>query len=880
MVEPTPQRSTSRLVPRFSDRVARLRPIALVVLMAPLALGWAAARAEDLEDAEKLLLTGKYDECAKLAAEEIESNFWGERWAHLKLEADLARGRYAEALRTLEAAERRFPGSVSLHLLGRQVYRFNNRDEAAANEMNALSRLIMAAPERYATPEGRLVLGRFFLLRGADARKVLDQFYDVVTRQNPDFPDAYYATAELALEKQDNALAATTLRKAPRDAADDPRYHYLLARAFSDDDRVQSEKELAEALKINPRHVDSLLLQVDHQIDSERYAEADAGLKRIFEINPHEPRAWCYKAVLAHLRNDPQAEEAGRKEALSSWKKNPEVDHLIGLKLSQKYRFAEGSACQKRALEIDDEYLPARLQLCQDLLRLGEETEGWKLADQVFAKDGYNVVAYNLVTLRDRLAGFRTLEADGFLVRMDRREADLYGDRVLALLGRAKKTLCEKYGITLKDPVIVEIFPQRKEFAVRTFGLPGADGLLGVCFGRVVTANSPASQGEDPANWEAVLWHEFCHVVTLNKTRNKMPRWLSEGISVFEEGQEDPTWSDSLNPRFREMILGEGLTPLSKLSSAFLGARSPLHLQFAYFESALAVEFLRERFGAPALNGLLDDLGAGKSLNEALPIRTKTSLEQLDRDFRQFARKRAGAIAPQATWEEPELPEDAGSQAVAGWLEKHPRSFWGLQRLAVRLVAEEKWPQAIEVLERLKALYPEYVGRENAYVLLATVHKRRSDAAAERTVLEELASRDGDSSAAYLRLIELAEAAGDWKAVERNARRLLAVNPLIPAPHRALARAAERLNRPGDAVAAYRTLVLLDETDPADVHYRLAGLLRQAGKPAEARREVLKALEEAPRFREALRLLLELTKGEPSTTSRPPTSTSTPTRVR
>ena len=105
--------------------------------------------------------------------------------------------------------------------------------------------------------------------------------------------------------------------------------------------------------------------------------------------------------------------------------------------------------------------------------------------------------------------------------------------------GRGRRW-CEKYGVTLTEPVIVEIFPQQKEFAVRTFGLPGADGLLGVCFGRVVTANSPASQGEHPANWEAVLWHEFCHVVTLSKTRNKMPRWLSEGISVYEEGQENP----------------------------------------------------------------------------------------------------------------------------------------------------------------------------------------------------------------------------------------------------------------------------------------------------------------------------------------------------
>ena len=140
------------------------------------------------------------------------------------------------------------------------------------------------------------------------------------------------------------------------------------------------------------------------------------------------------------------------------------------------------------------------------------------------------------------------LQDEGLILRMEAREAELYGPRVLALLRRARKTLVEKYGVTLKEPVIVEVFPQQKEFAVRTFGLPGAEGLLGVCFGRVVTARSPASQGEHPANWEAVLWHEFCHVVTLGKTRNKMPRWLSEGISVYEEGQENPDMGHGLRP--------------------------------------------------------------------------------------------------------------------------------------------------------------------------------------------------------------------------------------------------------------------------------------------------------------------------------------------
>ena len=57
----------------------------------------------------------------------------------------------------------------------------------------------------------------------------------------------------------------------------------------------------------------------------------------------------------------------------------------------------------------------------------------------------------------------------------------------------------------------------------------GGGDYLGVCFGPLVTVNSPASRVAHPVNWESIVWHEFCHTVTLTKTKNKMPRWLSEG---------------------------------------------------------------------------------------------------------------------------------------------------------------------------------------------------------------------------------------------------------------------------------------------------------------------------------------------------------------
>ncbi len=836
----------------------RRRTFVGLALLGSILAGGLSARGADLDEVERLFRSGRYEEVAQVAGSQVALGDRREAWARLQVEAEMARGEYASALRSLETGLRRFPASLTLRLIGPDVLRRNGRLDDAAALLDSAGALIQAAPSRFDSAEGRVALGRYFLLKGGDARKVLDRFFDVALKQRPDLVEAHLAVVELALGKQDNALAAATLAKVPKAASDDPRFHYLVARTFTDDDRKRSEAAIDEALKLNPQHVDSLILRADHRVDDEKYAEADELLGRALAVNPRDPRAWAYRAVLAHLRNDPKGEEDARRSALESWPTDPGVDHAIGRELSRKYRFAEGSAYQRKALAFDADYRPAKVQLCQDLLRLGDEEGGWKLAAEASAADPYDVVTFNLVTLRDALAGYRTLPGDGFVVRMDPREAELYGRRVLDLLARARKTLGERYGVQINEPVIVEIFPKKKEFAVRTFGLPGAEGFLGVCFGRVITANSPASQGETPSNWEAVLWHEYCHAVTLAKTRNKMPRWLSEGISVCEEGRQNPAWRGELAPTYRAMALSDDLTPLSQLSSAFLAPKSGQHLQFAYLESAMAVEFLVKKAGQEALAGLLDDLGQGKTIDVALPARAGSTLEDLDRDFATFARGKALAVAPTATWEDCDLPAEAPSAAIEAWLKDHPLNFPGLRRLGAKLMAEGDLTKARPVLERFRDLAPEYTGPDNAYGLLAALHRKGSDPKLERTNLEEWAKRDGDAGPAFLRLAELDEAAGDFGAEARDARRFLATNPLVAAPYRRLALAADKLGDRDEAIAAARALAVLDEADPAGNHFRLARLLAQGGQKAEARREVLKALEEAPRFVEAHRLLLEL----------------------
>ncbi|MFH1918987.1 MAG: tetratricopeptide repeat protein, partial [Planctomycetota bacterium] len=332
------------------------------------------------------------------------------------------------------------------------------------------------------------------------------------------------------------------------------------------------------------------------------------------------------------------------------------------------------------------------------------------------------------------------------------------------------------------------------------------------------------------------------------------------GISVYEEKRQDPSWGQSMNAGYRQMVLEGGLVPVSGLSGAFLDPPSPAHLEFAYYEASLVVEYLVETYGLETVKRILTDLATGASIDVVLARHT-VPLAELDDKFSEFAKNRASELAPEADWQPPELPPSADLAAITVWNEQHPNNIPGLQLLARRLVEEKKWHEAKEPLAKLLLLYPENIGPESPYLPLARVHRELGETEPERSVLEKLAALDADAAEANLRLVELCEASEDWKGVAAAAERILAIDPLIRTAHRSLALAAEALDDPARAIPAYRALLRMGPVDPAEAHFRLARLLSGEGDLKSARRQVLQALEEAPRFREAHRLLLELVDG-------------------
>ena len=847
-----------------------------------------------MKEAQQQFISGDYSGCIASAQQALKTGEESEEWPLLLSQSLLATGQFPEARFVITNALEHHRRNIRLSWQAREVFLANGQPQKAREMLDNIASVIGRHASDFSEATDLVISGKAALALGIDPKKVLDRIFDAAIKSDPKLRDVYLAAGDLALTKHDYALAAKKFQQGLTELPGDPDLLFGLAQAYAPNDSPLMLASLEKALQHNSNHVGSLLLLTDHAIDAEDYSEAHEFLDRVDAVNPSNPEAWAYRSVLAHLQNQSQAEGTARETALKYWSANPRVDYLIGLKLSQNYRFAEGAAHQRQSLQFDPEYLTAKAQLAQDLLRLGDEQQGWLLADEVQKQDAYDVEAYNLATLHDVMSKFTTLTNENFILRLNSHEAAVYGQRVLALLESARSNLCAKYGFEVQRPTIVEVFHEQKDFAVRTFGMPGNPGYLGVCFGNVVTANSPAAHFEHPVNWQAVLWHEFCHVVTLQMTHNKMPRWLSEGISVYEEAQTNPSWGQHMNPDYRKMILGDGLTPVSQLSAAFLAPPSPMHLQFAYYQSSLVVEFLVQNFGLDHLKAILLDLAQGTDINQAIEKQT-APMDKIETDFTHYARQRAEQLAPGLDFEKPKLSglstafgssdistnaadprprkrllppttregaDRTQDDAVTEWISSHPTNFYALSERARRLIEKKDYAAAKAPLETLVQLYPAETGSDSSSAMLAEVYRQLGDTNAEQQLQETIASQDDEALPAYQRLMEFAAAAQNWQEVKQNAERYLAVNPLVPLPYRYLSQAADHLQDSPSAIAAFQALLSLDPPDLAEVHFHLAEVLYRTGS-REARRHLLQALEEAPRYRAALDLLLRMNSETP-----------------
>jgi len=799
-------------------------------------------------------LTGNHAQCLELArlANPAQADF--PALASLEIRSLLETGLYQEAAVRGRQLSRRASDDAELSMAFAEAVRASG-DAAQATAIIENATAFMPGPADEGNSRLVVAYGELLLASHIDGKQVLDHFLEPAKKAAPKSRHAYLAIGRLALANHDRELAAENFREGLKHFPGDPEFTFgmeLGGLPLPESQQAEGiDSFLDLALKANPRFTAALLYKANQLGGRKNFKAARETLRQILTINEHQPEAWAQLAALALIEDDEKTARAAMERARKFHHQNPRVSEIIGVTLADHYRFKEAIGHLQQAAEEDPSSSGILFELGSNQLRFGQLEQGWKNVALAHQKDPYNVAAFNLTTLGDKLRNYPVREKEGVRLRMSPEDMAVFGSRALDLAVKAKQTLAEKYQIALSQPVMVEMLPRQEDFAIRTFGLPGGESFLGVCFGPLITMTSPRGR-LGRANWESVLWHEMAHTITLEATRHRIPRWLTEGISVHEERQVLPGWGQGMNSDFRSRFLTEKLLPISRLDEAFAGP----DIMFGYYHSSLVVDFIMGKFGIGAMRSVLADLSIGKPPELALAAHTLPP-DELESGFLTYAKQVARSYGPDLDWTP--LSDDECNVYLSepnAWLAANPKRYAAAMMWCSKLVENKEWKSAKTLLEKIISAEPNNREANNPYQILASVCRALNDDAGERSALTKLLEIDSNNSDASARLLELS---GTLAAPARlaAAEKMLETNPFKEQAYRTLVGAAKELRNPDQTRIASLSLLALKPPDASRLHYELATQLRESA-PEEARRHVLKALEENPRFELALEFLIRL----------------------
>jgi tetratricopeptide (TPR) repeat protein len=665
-------------------------------------------------------------------------------------------------------------------------------------------------------------------------------------------PDVQTAWGDMFLARHKADLAAESYRVA---LAADPawvRAHIGLARAFGDDDPAAAAAAFEAARKQASDHPDVWLTVAQRRIEVDDRAGAVEALDQAAKVRAGSMDEAALRVAVAFEAKDPAVLAAALKRVEEIDPRSARGLRAAGQQAAHDYRFDEASVFAKQAVERDPDDAAAHAELGLYFLRTGDEQAARAELDQSWALDTSDPVTKNLLDLLDSLDKFEVVSDGPFIYKFPAADAAVLKPYALPLGALAYKTFSERYGFTPKGPILVEMFAKHDDFAVRTVGLMGITGALGACFGRVVTMDEPRARPPGEFSWHATEWHELAHVFTLQLSNYRVPRWLTEGISVYEEYRKQPAWGRELTLEFAA-ALGRGKTfGVKGLSDAF---KNPENYSLAYFEASLVVEHLVTLNGDAGLRTLLKAYADGATDTEAFTRAFGKDLDAVDTSFKAFIEQRYGAMrdamkAP-ARDVDPEDLEGLKARAAAA-----PGNFISQLTLGQALVKSGDFAAARAPLERAAELAPPASGNASPHALLALTAEKNGDEARARKELRALLTYDHANVNAARHLASLAAAAKSAEDQDFALRLVTDLDPYDADAHGLLGRRLLAQSNFAGALVEFQATMALGPVNLAEAHADVAEALLKLGRRDEARKEALAALKEAPTFARAQDLLL------------------------
>ena len=303
---------------------------------------------------------------------------------------------------------------------------------------------------------------------------------------------------------------------------------------------------------------------------------------------------------------------------------------------------------------------------------------------------------------------------------------------------------------------------------------------------------------------------------------------------------------------------------MSQLNAGFVQPSYAEQVVDSYLQASLVFDFIETRWGFQPILDMLHGYRAGEATPELVDRLLGISMEELDESFDEHFQGRFGgsidALVPAGA--SPGMVTQPRS--VEDWqriTRENPGNFQARLALGIMLFNEDRLEDAQEHLRAALRLFPEYGGLDSPYWYLAQIHGERAEVELAVRALQRLTSLNESHYEALLKLGELQSELG---RADESAAALDAAVLIYPYEIELHERLAEAHTERGDATGAVRerrAIVALAPADLAEAHYQLARAYLADGRRTEARRAVLRALEIAPSFGDALDLLLEVRSG-------------------
>ena len=677
------------------------------------------------------------------------------------------------------------------------------------------------------------------------APKRANEYFRLALEQNPKDVAALVRWGDLYAALHQDAEAMEIYREALSIEPDEAFAQLGAARLLAAGFQTAAQTHLVHALNSTDAgaRIGALLLVARIRLES---SDRDAALEALREakdlVERHDWPPLDVYALLAAA--ELVAGQSGNEWTQAALDYNPNYGGIYAtpahfLVITRRYR--DAIAWYEKAVTIQPDLAEAHENLGINLLRDNQISRARQHLQTAYERDPFSPRTVNSLRLLDSLNDFRVIDDRNsasvpISLRLHADEAAILAPYAVSLIRDSIKAFTGRYGFELAEPVVVEMYPDHEDFAVRTDGMPGL-GILGATFGYVVAMDSPSGRPAAEFQWGTTLWHEMAHVFTLEATEHRVPRWFSEGISVYEEWRSGPNAGVRLPHSVLLAMQQDKLLPIASLDEGFIRPSYEGQVIVSYMQAGLVCEYVERHFGAAKLAAMLAGYGEGWDTQTVIARVLDLELSAFDDGFEAYIDEHYSGTV----------------EALKPWTELRTQ----LQRAA----AAENFETVATVAAQMIKLLPTYVETDSPYLMQAHALQQMGRRLEAMTALSTFWRKGGYEPAALKRLAGwLAEAGHNETAIEVLSS-VNWVDPFDQELHGTLGEMLLDVERPQEALREFEVALALQPHDAVTAHYRLARAHAQLGNLSQAQAHLLEALDIAPSFRPAQKLLLQLAGG-------------------